>query len=69
MTKRLKQKNYTQNLAKLAMNDATVDYINSIVQMERDEYNTAIRIVVCNYDSDDVDTIFDKSVALYAGQR
>ena len=44
-------------------------HINSIVQMEIDEYNPAIRIVVCNYDSDDVDTIFDKSVALYAGQR
>ena len=69
MTKRLKQKNYTQNLAKLAMNDATRNYINSIVQMEIDEYNPAIRIVVCKYDSDDVETIFDKSVALYAGQR
>ena len=51
------------------MNDATRNYINSIVQMEIDEYNPAIRIVVCKYDSDDVDTIFDKSAALYAVQR
>ena len=51
------------------MNGVIENHINSIVQMEIDEYNPAIRIVVCKYDSDDVDTIFDKSVALYAEQR